>query len=83
MNRSGRGRGRGRGKVRGRDTGWVSSRTLRTTSLQSVLQDDVRTQGPTLESRDSEVFGDTLLSPKDSTVTRVGFQNIGPQPRSI
>ena len=49
---------------------------------QSVLYDDVRTQGPILESRDIEVFGDTLLSPKASTVTRIGFQNIGPQPES-
>ena len=32
-----------------------------------------------MESRDSEVFGDTLLSPKAPTVTRVVFQNIGPQ----
>ena len=48
-------------------------------SLHSVLQDDVRTQGPTLESRDSEVFGETLLSPKAPTITRVGFLNIGPQ----
>jgi len=31
-----------------------------------------------LESRGSEVFGDTLLSPKAYTVTRVRFQNIGP-----
>ena len=28
------------------------------------------------------MFGDTLLSPKASTVTRVGFQNIGSQPAS-
>jgi len=80
MNRSGRGRERGRGRGRGRDTGRVRSRTLQRASWQSMLQDDVRTQGPKLESRDSEVFVDTILSPKDSTVTRVGFQNIGPQP---
>ena len=73
MNRSRRGRGRGRSRGRGRGTGWVRSRTLRTASLQSVLQDDVRTQDPTLESRDSDVFGDTLLSPKVSIVTCVGF----------
>ena len=82
MNISGRGRGRGHSRGRGRGTGRVRSGTLRTTSLKSVLQDDVRTKGPTLESRYSEVFGDTLLSPKVSTVTWVGFQNIGPQPKS-
>ena len=56
MNRFGRGRGRGwgRGTVR------VKRRSLRTPSLSSVLQDNVRTKGPTLESRDSEVFDYTL-----------------------
>ena len=53
-------------------TGRVSSRTFRTTSLQSVLQDDICTQGQTLESRDSEDFGDTLLSPKASTLHGLG-----------
>jgi len=43
-------------------TGRVRSRTLRTASLQSVLQDEVCTQGPTLESRDSKVFGDTFCA---------------------
>jgi len=68
MGRSGHGQGRGRDRGRGRGTGRDRRRTLRTTSLQSVLQDDVRVQGSTLESRDSEVFCDTLLFPKAPTV---------------
>ena len=83
---TGQGRGQGGGRRRTRQgedqhTHFGAPGRKRTDCLQSVLQNDVRTPGQTLEYRDSEDFGDILSETKAPTVTRVGFQNIGPQPR--
>ena len=75
----GRGRGGGRRQTRrGHKHHHHFGGRKRTDCLQSVIQGDVRTPGKMLEGRDSEEFGDILSETKAPTVTRFGFQNIGP-----